>query len=68
MKALKISEADRIRREKRAPACPTETTDHKALAIAGFLERSQADPGLDVLAVEWERLNDGARICRTGRR
>lgn len=54
-------------RAKRAPACPTPTSDVKALAIAGYIEGAPPARGLDTLSTEWERLDDGARACRTGR-
>ena len=58
--------ANAERRGKRAPACPTQTDDAKAERIADYLEMALPDPGLDALATEWERLNDGAGTCRTG--
>lgn len=54
-------------RAKRAPACPTPTPNAKAATIAGYIESAQPAPGLDTLSTEWERLDDGARACRTGR-
>lgn len=51
-----------------APRCPTPTDDTKAGKIATYLEVATEDPGLDVLATEWERLDNGARICRTGKK
>ena len=47
-----------------APICPTPTSDGNARQIAGYLESAPPAAGLDVLATEWERLDDGARICR----
>jgi hypothetical protein len=59
-------QAEAERRAKRAPACPAQTDDAKAERILGYLEKALPDPGLDTLATEWERLNDGAGVCRSG--
>lgn len=64
----KAAGADEIRRAKRAPACPMPTTRQKSLAIASYIDAAPPGAGLDVIATEWERLNDGAVICRTGKR
>lgn len=47
-----------------APACPTPTARARLEAIAGYLEAAPPAAGLDALATEWERLDDGARACR----
>ncbi|MEW5422635.1 hypothetical protein [Amorphus sp. 3PC139-8] len=47
-----------------AGLCPAPTPPDRLRAIADYLERAQPDPGLDVLATEWERLDDGVRILR----
>jgi hypothetical protein len=44
--------------------CPTPTPRERLPAIAGYLERAAPDPGLDALATEWERLDEGALRCR----
>lgn len=50
------------------PVCPTATPAALHAVIAGELERSiRAGVPPDRLAVEWERLNAAARICRNGR-
>ncbi|WP_157928942.1 hypothetical protein [Pararhizobium haloflavum] len=46
-----------------ARVCPTQTPDSRLVAIAEYLEVAPADPGLDTLATEWERLDAGARGC-----
>jgi hypothetical protein len=46
-------------------ACPFPTPRPKLEAIVSYLERAAPDPGLDTLAVEFERLNDGAIICNS---
>jgi hypothetical protein len=51
-----------------APACPTPTSDGNAGRIATFLEAAPTSPGLDLLSTEWERLDQGARACRSGGR
>lgn len=60
-------EAKEKRQAALAPACPTPTPDSKAAKIATYIERAKPDPNLDVFATEWERLDDGARACRTGK-
>lgn len=47
-----------------ARACPKSTGKDKLLAIALYLETAPESPGLDLLATEWERLNDGAKSCK----
>lgn len=47
-----------------ANICPWPTPRPKLEIIADYLNRAPADPGLDTLATEWERLDEGARICR----
>jgi hypothetical protein len=62
------AENDAARRAKRAPACPTPTSNQKIESIAAYLKKAEAtDSGLNTLATEWERLDEGARVCRTGR-
>jgi hypothetical protein len=60
------AQAKAERRGKRAPACPTQTDDVMAERIAEYIDKAPPDPGLDTLASEWERLNDGAGVCRSG--
>lgn len=62
--AAQAADAKAQRRTAMAPICPTPTSDGKARQIAGYLESAPPAAGLDVLATEWERLDDGARICR----
>lgn len=50
-----------------ASTCPTPTSGEKVERVAAYLERTKPDANLDVLATEWERLDDGARTCRTGK-
>jgi hypothetical protein len=47
--------------------CPAPTAGAVLPAIADYLDRAADDPGLDALASEWERLDEGARIARGGR-
>lgn len=56
-----VSVADR---DSLARVCPTPTPASGLGAILDYLETAPHSPGLDVLASEWERLNDGALICR----
>ena len=44
--------------------CPAPTPPARLEAIADFLEVAPPSPGLDVLATEWERLDQGARKAR----
>lgn len=47
-----------------AALAPAPTPPDRLRAIADYLERAAPDPGLDVLATEWERLDEGARILK----
>lgn len=47
--------------------CPAPTPAAKLAPIAAYLEKAGPDDGLDVLATEWERLDEGARLVRRGR-
>jgi hypothetical protein len=47
-----------------APACPTPTDVERMKQIATYLETAPPGEGLDVLATEWERLDEAARACR----
>lgn len=49
---------------KLADIVPLPTPPDKLQSIANYLEKAPADPGLDVLATEWERLDEGVRIAR----
>jgi len=66
-KPVTAADAKATRQAALAPICPTPTPDDKAGAIAGYLEAAPPAAGLDTLATEWERLDDGARVCRTGK-
>ena len=45
--------------------CPWPTPRAKLEVISDYLDRAPADKGLDTLATEWERLDNGATICRS---
>lgn len=45
-------------------SCPTPTPDPVRLRIAEALETLPSSAGIDVLATEWERLDEGSRRCR----
>lgn len=47
-----------------ARVCPSPTTPAKLGTILTYLEHASPDPGLDALATEWERLDEGARVSR----
>jgi hypothetical protein len=47
-----------------ARVCPAPTAPAKLGAILTYLEKASSDPGLDALATEWERLDEGARVSR----
>lgn len=49
-----------------SPACPTPTqwTPAQGQTVATFMLAHETEPGMQLLAPEWERLNDGALICR----
>lgn len=47
-----------------ARACPAPTAPAKMAAILTYLEKASPDPGLNALATEWERLDEGARVSR----
>lgn len=55
-------------RRKLAPACPTPTrwTRAERIVVATFIGLHAETPAMQLLAPEWERLNDGAKICRGG--
>jgi hypothetical protein len=44
--------------------CPTPLTAPQALRIADALDNLPPGSDLDALAIQLERLNDGARLCR----
>lgn len=44
--------------------CPAPTTTVKAKTILHYLETAPPSIALDVLATEWERLDEGARRVR----
>lgn len=56
-------------RQDIAPSCPTPTqwTPAQRASVADFIDKTAADPGQQLEAPELERLNDGAKICRTGK-
>ncbi len=49
-----------------APLCPTpsQLSSSQLDAVAEALERGPSSPGLDLLATEYERLNDASKVCR----
>lgn len=51
---------------KLAPACPTPTrwTRAERLVVATFIGLHAETPAMQLLAPEWERLDDGAKLCR----
>lgn len=51
-------------RSSLAQVCPMPTPEGRLVQILDYLESAPASPGLDVLATEWERLDDGAQTCR----
>lgn len=52
--------------KKLAPICPTPTqwTLEQRRLVGSYMLTQQAAPGMQLLAPEWQRLNDGATICR----
>src|SRR5690242_17761257 len=61
---------DETRAERQAAmalVCRTPTPGSNAAKIATYLEVAKPDPNLNVLAMEWERLDHGARSCRMGK-
>ncbi len=65
--AAQAADAKVQRQAAMSRICPTPTSNDKAVKIAGYLETAAPAPGLDTLATEWERLDDGSRVCRTGK-
>lgn len=47
-----------------ARVCPSPTPPSRIRAILDYLERAPSDAGLDALAMEWERLDEGARVAK----
>lgn len=49
-----------------SPACPTPTqwTAAQGQVVGNYMLSQAREPGMMLLAPEWERLNDGALICR----
>ncbi|SPL65330.1 hypothetical protein OHAE_1197 [Ochrobactrum soli] len=45
-------------------ACPAPTPASRQQAILDYLEQAAPSKDLDVLATEWERLDEGARRAR----
>jgi hypothetical protein len=45
--------------------CPMPTPPDRLEAIAEYLDTAQPSRGLDVLATEWERLDEGVRKARS---
>lgn len=46
---------------------PTQWTAAQKNDVASALERGRADPGLQLLATEWDRETAAIRICRGGK-
>lgn len=46
--------------------CPTENqwTPVQKRTVAAFIRKYAQDPGLQLLARDWQRITNGARICR----
>jgi hypothetical protein len=51
---------------KFAPRCPTPTrwTRAQQIVVGSYMVDEAEKPGMQLLAPEWERLNDGAKACR----
>lgn len=51
---------------KLAPICPTPTAWSRAqqIVVGSYIVAEAGKPGMQLLAPEWERLNDGAKACR----
>ena len=51
---------------KLAPRCPTPTrwTRAQQIVVGSYMVAEAEKPGMQLLAPEWERLNDGAKACR----
>lgn len=51
---------------KLAPACPTPTrwSPAERMVVGVFIGLHSEAPAMQLLAPEWERLNDGAKACR----
>ncbi len=67
MQPVIMDDTKAARQMAMALMCPTPTDGSKAAKIATYLEGAKPDPNLDVLATEWERLDDGSRSCRIGK-
>lgn len=51
---------------KLAPRCPTPTrwSPTQQRLVGEYIIAHSTDPAVGLLAVEWERLHDGAQACR----
>ena len=49
-----------------APVCPapTQWTSSQKNMVADSIDHHSDDQGVTMLAIEWERLNIGSKICR----
>jgi hypothetical protein len=54
---------------KIAPRCPTPTrwTAAEQRLVGRYMIDHSTDPAVGLLAVEWERLHEGAKACRSVR-
>ena len=52
-----------------APVCPqpTQWSNATKTTVADAIDRHAGESGIADLAVEWERLNSAAKICRGGK-
>lgn len=46
---------------------PTQWTAAQKREVAAVMRRDRTDPGMQVLAQEWERETSAIRICRDGK-
>lgn len=46
---------------------PTAWTAPQKAEVAASLDKARADPGIQLLAVEWDRETAAIRICRDGK-
>jgi hypothetical protein len=50
--------------QRAACGTPTQWTPPQARAVSAVMLANQNDPGMQILAPEWERLDNQVRTCR----
>ncbi len=50
--------------QRSACGAPTQWSPLQARAVSSVMLANQNDPGMQILAPEWERLDNQVRVCR----